>query len=91
MSLLVESPGNFSSNMNSEMTSVSGSSAEINGLILIMDVSESQGESWSWHQDIAIAIGKDPDAGRDWGQEKKGTTEDEMAGWHHQLNAHEFG
>ena len=35
-------------------------------------------------------IGKDSDAGRDWGQEK-GTTEDEMAGWHHQLNAHEFG
>ena len=31
------------------------------------------------------------DAGRDWGQEKKGTTEDEMAGWHHQLDAHEFG
>ena len=28
-------------------------------------------------------IGKDPDAGRDWRQEEKGTTEDEMAGWHH--------
>ena len=36
-------------------------------------------------------IGKDPDAGRDYGQEEKGTTEDEMAGWHHQLDAHEFG
>ena len=36
-------------------------------------------------------IGKDPDAGRDWGQEEKGTTEDEMTGWHHRLNAHEFG
>ena len=35
-------------------------------------------------------IGKDPDAGRDWGQEEKGTTKDEMAGWHHQLNGHEF-
>ena len=35
-------------------------------------------------------IGKDPDAGRDWGQEEKETTEDEMAGWHHQLDAHEF-
>ena len=34
-------------------------------------------------------IGKDPDAGRDWGQEK-GTTEDEMAGWHHRLDGHEF-
>ena len=36
-------------------------------------------------------IGKDSDAGRDWGQGEKGTTEDEMAGWHHWLNAHEFG
>ena len=35
-------------------------------------------------------IGKDPDAGRDWRQEEKGTTEDEMAGWHHRLNGHEF-
>ena len=31
------------------------------------------------------------DAGRDWGQEEKWTTEDEMAGWHHRLDAHEFG
>ena len=31
------------------------------------------------------------DAGRDWGQEEKGTTEDEMAGWHHRLDGHEFG
>ena len=30
------------------------------------------------------------DAGRDWGQEEKGTPEDEMGGWHHQLNGHEF-
>ena len=30
-----------------------------------------------------LGIGKDSDAGRDWGQEEKGTTEDEMAGWHH--------
>ena len=36
-------------------------------------------------------IGKDRDAGRDWGQEEKGTTEDEMVGWQHQLDAHEFG
>ena len=35
-------------------------------------------------------IGKDPDAGRDWGQEEKGTTEDKMAGWHHWLDGHEF-
>ena len=32
----------------------------------------------------------DPDAGRDWAQEEKGITEDEMAGWHHQLDGHEF-
>ena len=31
------------------------------------------------------------DAGRDWGQEEKGMTEDVMAGWHHRLNGHEFG
>ena len=36
-------------------------------------------------------IGKDSDAGRDWGQEEKGTTEHEMAGWHHWLDGHEFG
>ena len=36
-------------------------------------------------------IGKDSDAGRDWGQEEKETTEGEMAGWHHRLDAHEFG
>ena len=36
-------------------------------------------------------IWKDPDAGKDWGKEEKGTTEDEMAGWHHQLNGHGFG
>ena len=40
------------------------------------------GKSW--------LTGKDSDAGRDWGQEEKGTTEDEMAGWHHRLYAHEF-
>ena len=36
-------------------------------------------------------IGKDLDDGRDWGQEEKGTTEDEMAGWYHWLDGHEFG
>ena len=35
-------------------------------------------------------IGKDPDAGKDWRWEKKGTTEDEMVGWHHWLDGHEF-
>ena len=36
-------------------------------------------------------IWKDPDAGKDWRQEEKGTAEDEMAGWHHRLNGHGFG
>ena len=36
-------------------------------------------------------IWKDPDAGKDWGQEEKGTTEDEMVGWHRWLNGHGFG
>ena len=35
-------------------------------------------------------IGKDSDAGRDWGQEEKGTIEDKVAGWHHRLDGHEF-
>ena len=34
-------------------------------------------------------IGKGSDAGRDWGQEEKGTTQDEMAGWHHRFDGHE--
>ena len=37
------------------------------------------------------SLEKTPDAGRDWGQEEKGTTEDEMAGWHHRLDGHGFG
>ena len=36
-------------------------------------------------------IGKDPDAGKDWRQEEKGITEDEMTGWHHRLDGHEVG
>ena len=36
-------------------------------------------------------IEKVPDAGKDWGQEEKGMTENEMAGWHHRLDGHEFG
>ena len=41
------------------------------------------GKSW--------LIWKDPDAGKDWGQEEKGTTENKMVGWHHQFNGHGFG
>ena len=44
-----------------------------------------------WPPDVKNwLIGKDPDAGKDWRQEKKGTTEGEMVGWHHQLDGHEF-
>ena len=44
-----------------------------------------------WPPDVkSWLIGKDPDAGKDWRQEEKGMTEDEMVGWHHRLNGHEF-
>ena len=44
-----------------------------------------------WSPDVkSWLIWKDPDAGKDWGQEEKQMTEDEMAGWHHLLNEHEF-
>ena len=52
---------------------------------------------WSWNSNIfppdakSWLIWKDPDARKDWGQEEKGTTEDEMVGWHHRFNGHEFG
>ena len=45
---------------------------------------------WPPHEKSWL-IGKDSDAGRDWGQEEKGTTEDDMDRWHHRLNAYEFG
>ena len=45
-----------------------------------------------WPPDAKIwLIWKDPDAGKYWGQVEKGTIEDEMLGWHHQLNGHGFG
>ena len=44
-----------------------------------------------WTSDVKNwLLGKDPDAGKNWRQEEKGMTEDEMVGWHHQLNGHEF-
>ena len=44
-----------------------------------------------WPPDVKSRLtGKDPDAGKDWRQEEKGTTEDEMVGWHYWLNGHEF-
>ena len=45
-----------------------------------------------WPPDVkSWLIWKDPDAGKDWGQEEKGTTENEMGGWHHRLDGHGFG
>ena len=44
---------------------------------------------WPPHVKSSL-MGKDPDAGRDWVQDNKGMTENEMAGWHHRLNGHEF-
>ena len=45
-----------------------------------------------WPYDVkSWLIWKDPDAGKDWRWEEKGTTEDEMAGWYHRLDGHEFG
>ena len=52
-------------------------------------------KNWCWSSKTLATdaknwlIGKDPDAGKDWRQEEKGMTEDEMVGWHHQLNGHE--
>ena len=53
-------------------------------------------KDWCWSSNTLATdeksqlIGKDPNAGKDWGQEEKGTTADEMVGWHHWLNGHEF-
>ena len=44
---------------------------------------------WPPHAKSCL-IAKDSEPGRDWGQEEKGMTEDEMAGWHHRLDGHEF-
>ena len=44
-----------------------------------------------WNSNTLATSCKDSDAGRDWGQDEKGTTEDEMAGWHHRLDGREFG
>ena len=58
-------------------------------------VSLKENQPWTlvWRTDAeaeAQLVGKGPDAGKDWGQKEKGAAEDEMAGWHHQLDGHEF-
>ena len=62
---------------------------------IIKEISPGKEWCWSWNSSTLALhgeswlIGKDSDAGRDCGQEEKGTTEDEMAGWHHWLDGHE--
>ena len=64
---------------------------EINSLILIGRTDAEAETSILWKRDTKNwLVGKDPDAGKDWRQEK-GTTEDERVRWHHQLEGHEFG
>ena len=52
---------------------------------------EAEAQYFSHLMRRADSLVKDPDAGRHWGQEEKGTTEDEIVGWHHRLNGHGFG
>ena len=53
--------------------------------IVLIPFSDCQPDEKNW------LIWKDPDVGKDWRREEKGMTEEEMVGWHHQLNGHEFG
>ena len=57
-------------------------------------------KDWWWSCEVSVlwpsdtkswVVGKDPDAGKDWRQKEKRATEDEMVGWHHQVNGHELG
>ena len=90
---------------NLELVSTSCKTGDASNNIFIMDFIVLLPKSWVfigrtdaeaetpilWPTDAKSWLtGKDPDAGTDWGQEKKGMTEDEMAGWHHRLNGHEF-
>ena len=49
----------------------------------------SQGEGVGW-PGVFLTVNQDPGAGKDWGDGRKGMTEDKMVGWHHRLNGHEF-
>ena len=65
-------------------------------LLAALETQELYWKDWCWSSNTLAPnvksqlIGKDPDAGKDWGQEEKGATEDEMVGWHHRLSGHEF-
>ena len=82
---------NFTSNttqLNYSRTLKNICSSTCRALILNIPIAETP-VLWPPHVKSWL-IGKDSDAGRDWGQEEKGTTEDEMPGWHHWLDGHEF-
>ena len=67
------------------------SKEELKSLLMKVKVeSEKLPKLWPPHVKSWL-IGNDPHGGRDWGQEEKGTKEDEMARWHHRLDGHEFG
>ena len=53
-------------------------------------IGRTNAESWNTKTLATWLIGKDPDAGIDWGHKQKGVTEDEMVGWHHPVDGHEF-
>ena len=56
-----------------------------------MILRKTRNKAWLWPPDVKNWLtGKDPDAGQDWRQEESGTTEDDMVGWHQQLDRHEF-
>ena len=80
-----------------DTTLLAESKEELKSLLMkVKEDSEKAGLKLSFQKMKMMAskswlIWKDPDAGKDWRQEEKGTTEDEMVGWHHQLNGHEFG
>ena len=63
---------------------------------ILKDINPEYWKDWCWSSKVWPSdnnnrlIRKDPDAGKDWRQQEKGTTEDEMGGWHHRLNGHEF-
>ena len=62
-----------------------------NQLWILIERTDAEAEAPILWPDVkSRLIGKDPDAWKDWRQEAKGTTEDEMVGWHHRLNGHEF-
>ena len=62
----------------------------ISGLENITDAEAETPVLWSPDVKNWLTQGKDPDAGKDWKWEKKGTTEEEMVGWHHRLDGHEL-